>query len=169
MGFHNIICASIERRSYPLFKVPLLSHVHVFLWAISLVCQLRYPRRCFSSHFNLLDFFSGYFLLIILQVFPMILPLLASLINICVYSSYLWIFTSTQFPVLVSFFSNSRGLTWNIKVIVVGALGTVCKGFVKKTKGHVNKRSSGNNPNYRIVKIGQDTAYLEYMRLNRRK
>ena len=33
-----------------------LCHIHVFLYAVSIVCRLKYPYRCFSSQFSL--FFS---------------------------------------------------------------------------------------------------------------
>ena len=46
---------------------------------------------------------------------------------------------------------------WNMKVTVtpsaIRALSTVTKG----TGGLGNKRTSGNHPNYRIIKIGQNT------------
>ena len=38
--------------------------------------------------------------------------------------------------------------------IVIGALGTVSKGLVK---GLENKRTSGDNSNYSIAEIGQNT------------
>ncbi len=52
---------------------------------------------------------------------------------------------------------------WGIKVtvipIVIDAFGTVTKGLVLGTRagGLVNKRTSGNHPNYCIIKIGQNT------------
>ena len=42
-------------------------------------------------------------------------------------------------------------------VIIIGALGTVTKGLLKGTGGLVNKRRSGDHPNYCIIKIGQNT------------
>ena len=51
---------------------------------------------------------------------------------------------------------------WNIRVmviqIVIGALGTVTKGLIKGTRGLRNNRTSGDYPNYRIVKFSQNTA-----------
>ena len=38
--------------------------------------------------------------------------------------------------------------------IVIGALGTVTKGFMQ---GLGNKRTSGDYPNYRFIEIGQNT------------
>ena len=49
---------------------------------------------------------------------------------------------------------------WNMKVtvipIIVGSLGTVKRGLVKRTAGLRNKRSGGNL-NYSIVEISQNT------------
>ena len=42
-------------------------------------------------------------------------------------------------------------------VIIIGALGTVTKGLLKGTGGLVNKRRSGDHPNYCIIEIGQNT------------
>ena len=41
--------------------------------------------------------------------------------------------------------------------IVIGAIGTVTEGLLKKTGRLRNKGSSEDNPNYSIVKIGQNT------------
>ena len=41
--------------------------------------------------------------------------------------------------------------------IVVGALDTVAKGIGTETGGLVNKRTSRDNPNYRIIKTSQNT------------
>ena len=50
---------------------------------------------------------------------------------------------------------------WNMKVmkipIVIGALGTVTKGLVKRAGGNENKSMSGDCPNYSTVKIGENT------------
>ena len=40
---------------------------------------------------------------------------------------------------------------------IIGPLGTVTKGLVKGTWGLGNKRTSGNDPNYSFIKIGQNT------------
>ena len=40
---------------------------------------------------------------------------------------------------------------------VIGALGTVTKRFGTRTGGLGNKRTSGDHPNYSIIKIGQKT------------
>ena len=41
--------------------------------------------------------------------------------------------------------------------IVIGFLGTVTKRINKGTRGHENKKSSGDHPNYCIIEIGQNT------------
>ena len=41
--------------------------------------------------------------------------------------------------------------------IVIGALGTVTKRINKRTEGLGNMSTSGDNPNYRIAMIGQNT------------
>ena len=50
---------------------------------------------------------------------------------------------------------------WNMKVtvilFVIGTLGTVTQGLVKRIGGLRNKRTSGEHPNYSIVQIGQNT------------
>ena len=38
--------------------------------------------------------------------------------------------------------------------IIIGAFGTITKGLIKRLE---NKRMSGDNPNYCITKIGQNT------------
>ena len=43
--------AAIRKKYSFYLKVFLLSHVQVFLWEMSLVCLLKYPYSCFSSHF----------------------------------------------------------------------------------------------------------------------
>ena len=51
---------------------------------------------------------------------------------------------------------------WNMKVtvmpIVSGALGTITKKIGKETEGIGNKNRSGDNPNYGIMKISQNTG-----------
>ena len=41
--------------------------------------------------------------------------------------------------------------------IVIGALGAVIKGLIKRAGGLGNKRTSGDHPNYCIIEIGQNT------------
>ena len=41
--------------------------------------------------------------------------------------------------------------------IVIGALGAVTKGLVKGLEELGNKRTSGDHPNYSIIKIGKNT------------
>ena len=47
---------------------------------------------------------------------------------------------------------------WNMKVTVIpigiGALSTVTKGLIKRTRKLGNKRTSRDHPNYSIAKIG---------------
>ena len=42
-------------------------------------------------------------------------------------------------------------------LIVIGALGTILKGLVKKTIGAGNRRTSRDHPNYGIVEVGKNT------------
>ena len=46
-----LFCAAIRRDSVFLLRFPFLCHFQAFLCEISLVCHLRYPYNCFSSHF----------------------------------------------------------------------------------------------------------------------
>ena len=46
-----LFCAAIRRDSVSLLRFPFLSHVQVFLCEISLICRLKCPYSCFSSHF----------------------------------------------------------------------------------------------------------------------
>ena len=55
-----LFCIAIKIHSISLLRFPHLSHVQVFLCIISLVCCLKYPYSCFSSHFSILDFFYSY-------------------------------------------------------------------------------------------------------------
>ena len=50
-------------------------------------------------------------------------------------------------------------LNMNVTVIpiVIGALGMISKGLVKKTEGVWNRKKSRDHPNYSIVKVGQNT------------
>ncbi len=41
--------------------------------------------------------------------------------------------------------------------IVIGALGIITERLVTRTRGHGNKRTSGENPNYCIIEIDQNT------------
>ena len=41
--------------------------------------------------------------------------------------------------------------------IIIGALGTVTEGLKKGLKGFLNKRTSGDHPNYCIIEISQNT------------
>ena len=41
--------------------------------------------------------------------------------------------------------------------IVIGALAIVTKRLIKGTRGHENKRTSGDHSNYCIIEIGQNT------------
>ena len=55
-----LFCAAIRRDSVSLLRFLFLCHVQVFSCEISLVCRLKYPYSCFSSHF--------YFLVIIIEL-----------------------------------------------------------------------------------------------------
>ena len=46
-----LFCAAIRRDSVSLLRFPFLSRVQVFSSETSLVCRLKYPYSCFSSHF----------------------------------------------------------------------------------------------------------------------
>ena len=62
----TFFCAAIRRDSFSLLRFPFLCHVQVFSCAILLVCLLKYPYSCFSSHFYLLIFFA--LLMLVLSV-----------------------------------------------------------------------------------------------------
>ena len=47
---------AISRNSFSLFRFPFCNHVYFFLCAILLICFLKYPYSCFSSHFCFLIF-----------------------------------------------------------------------------------------------------------------
>ena len=47
----RLFCTAIRRDSVSLWRFPLLSHVPVFWWEISVVCGSKYPWNCFHSHF----------------------------------------------------------------------------------------------------------------------
>ena len=62
------ICfALLFEKIVSLLCFPFLSHVQVFLSEISLVCHLKYPYSCFSSHFCFLVIFV--LLMLVLSVF----------------------------------------------------------------------------------------------------
>ena len=46
-----LLWAAIRRNSVPLQRFPFLIHVQVFSREISLVCRLKCPSNCISSHF----------------------------------------------------------------------------------------------------------------------
>ena len=46
-----LFCAAIGRDSVSLLRFPFLSQVQIFWYEISLVCHLKCPYNCFSSHF----------------------------------------------------------------------------------------------------------------------
>ena len=46
-----LFCATIRKDSVLLLRFPFLSHVKVFSCENSLVCRLKCPYSCFSSHF----------------------------------------------------------------------------------------------------------------------
>ena len=58
-------------------------------------------------------------------------------------------------------FKKKTNKLWNMKVtvvpVVIGTLGTVTKGLVPRTGRLGNKRTSGDNQNYSITEIAQNT------------
>ena len=69
----TLFCPTIKRDSVSLLKFPLLSHVKVISCTIFLIYCLKYPYRCFSTHFCFLDFvvflFSLWLTLLLLAAF----------------------------------------------------------------------------------------------------
>ena len=53
-----------------------LSHIYVFSYAVSLVCHLKYPYSCSSSHFCFLGF------VVFLSIFMLMMLLFANKINL---------------------------------------------------------------------------------------
>ena len=49
--------------------------------------------------------------------------------------------------------------------IVIGALGTIRKGLVKRLDEVENRRTSGDHPNYNIVEVGQNTSLEDLRRV----
>ena len=95
-----LFCAAFRKDSVSLLRFPFLSHVNVFLCEISLVCRLKYPYSCFSSHFCFL-------VIVVLLIF--MLPVL-QLVFLCTFyvgfeSSY-WCIDAI-FNVVESSFSSS--------------------------------------------------------------
>ena len=62
-------CAAIWRHSVSLLRFSFLSNVQVFSCEISLVCPIKYPYSCFSSHF----YFLVTVILIMLVLFALFL------------------------------------------------------------------------------------------------
>ena len=53
--YMSLFCAVINRDSFSHFRCAFLSYILLFSCAISPVCRLKYPCRCFSSHICYLD------------------------------------------------------------------------------------------------------------------
>ena len=73
-----LFCAAIRRESVSLFRFPFLGYVQVFSYTISLVCLLKYPYSCFSSHFCFL-------VIIVLLIFDLFLVSSISLSSLFFY------------------------------------------------------------------------------------
>ena len=84
-GLMGYFCALVNTDSVSLFRILFFSHVHIFLCAISLVCRLKYPYSCFTSHF----FF--FVLVVFLSGLILLMHLSAAAVN-C--SLLLWIYSS---------------------------------------------------------------------------
>ena len=73
---HSVIPIRTDSVSLSLLRFPFLSHVQVLTCEISLLCRLKYPYSCFSSHF--------YFLVILLLNIVLLVLLLITIIIIVV-------------------------------------------------------------------------------------
>ena len=58
-----LFCVAVRRDPVSRFRFILVNYVHVFLYAISFVCRLKYSYSCFVSHF------CFYVLVVVLFVF----------------------------------------------------------------------------------------------------
>ena len=104
----GLCCA--RRDSVSLLRFPLLSHVHVFSCEISLVCRLKCPYSCFSSHFCFLLIFvllmHLLFVLILMAVIGLPLCFLCSLL-VVVLLSVLFLVAVISLPPGYSIYSSS--------------------------------------------------------------
>ena len=66
-----LFCAALKIDLFPQFRYPFHGHVQVF----SLVCRLKYPYSCFSSHFS-------FFAFVVLIVLMFLMLLLAAVISL---------------------------------------------------------------------------------------
>ena len=78
----TLFCAAIRRDSISLLRLPFLSRVNVFSCEISLVCCLKYPNSCFSSHFFLFSFVL--LVLVLSELFWVALTSLPSALFLCI-------------------------------------------------------------------------------------
>ena len=69
-----LFCAVIRREPISHLSFPSLSHVQVLSWEISLVCRLKYPYICFSSHF-------GFLVIVVLLMFVSFVLFLVAVIS----------------------------------------------------------------------------------------
>ena len=70
-----LFLATVRRDSVFLVRFPFLSHVQVFSYEISLVCRLKCPYCCFTSHFC----FLVIFVLLMLVMFVLFLNALITI------------------------------------------------------------------------------------------
>ena len=73
--FMSLLSTVIRKDSLSLERFPFLSHVHVFLCEISLVCRLKYPHSCFSSN-------SCFLVFIVLLIFMLPVVFLVAIISL---------------------------------------------------------------------------------------
>ena len=98
--FMALFSASMRRHSVPLLRFTFRSHVQIFSYEISLICRLKYPYSCFSSHFSFLVLFCCCcccccFDCLILSALLLVVVIIFSLLFL-IYSSCPRIDSSTQ-------------------------------------------------------------------------
>ena len=104
-----LFCSTLRRDSDSFLMFPFFSHVQVFSSEISLVCRLKCPYSCFSSHF--------YYLIIFVLLIRLLSLLLVAVISLpfrfyyyCHYYFYYYYYLifSFIFSVLQSFTGSLR-------------------------------------------------------------
>ena len=71
-----LFSAAIGRDSISVLRLPFFSPVLVFSCEVSLVCRLKYPYSCFSSHFYFLIIFVPLMLLLFVLFLVAVISLL---------------------------------------------------------------------------------------------
>ena len=105
----------LKRDSVSLLRLPFLSHVHVFIYDMSLVSHLKCPKSCFSSHFCFLVI-SG-LLILVSSVSPHVVSIVSGDCNqyssafFCVVFKSLYWYVNTAFK--AGKFSSSL-FSWHI-------------------------------------------------------